>query len=170
VRLFLTPRNVVLGYTAAEELPIMSKQREDEDRDSDQVPMANMALAAPAADAVMRPPQPLPPPSMLDQMSAPPRVPQYRRLELRRFEPGEDPRNCWDSLPSETIAVRAETYLKEGKKSPSAEGSLLLATEFFRSSEPVYNVASHQDAPTDDLGTPSGSNPPVLSAGFLAHA
>ncbi|KAL3928225.1 MAG: hypothetical protein SGPRY_002477 [Prymnesium sp.] len=69
------------------------------------------------------------------------------RLELRRG----DEEHCWSPLPPEEFAVRAQSYLRDGKKAPSADGSQLLGVELFRAASPAYNVAGRLDSPLPQL-------------------
>ena len=60
----------------------------------------------------LEPPQPLPPPTLLDSVS-PPRLPQYSRLELRqRMDDDESTVHCWEAIPPQSISVRAASYLR----------------------------------------------------------
>ena len=103
------------------------------------------------------PPKPLPAPSVLNEMMPPPPPAQYSRLELRQLLDVDDDddtsaaEHCWSPLPSSTIPVRASSYLKDGKKAPSAHGSLLLAVELFRSPTAASHVAKRPDSPAHTL-------------------
>jgi len=90
-------------------------------------------------------------------------MPQYSRLELRKLEVVEEEagdsssnagyggEHCWVPLGAGQFQVRAASYLKDGRKMPSAQASLLLAVELFRSPAAAYHVAKRADSPAHTL-------------------
>jgi hypothetical protein len=117
-------------------------------------------------------PRPLPPPSVLDNRSAPPPPPQYSHLELRQLEADGDTSHCWGSLPSRHVAVRGAHFLRDGRKVPSEPHSSCLAVELFRSASVVYDVASRADSPVHSLQSRSAQQiaAPIFVANLIIPA
>lgn len=112
-------------------------------------------------------PQPLPAPSVLDQV-APPPLPRFSRLELRQLEADGNIAHCWAGLAPRSVPVRAASYLRDGKKAPSEQGSLLLATELFRTSgtSPHVHVAQRASSPVHTLDRRTSA---ALSSVFVVN-
>ena len=62
-----------------------------------------------------------------------------------------DASHCWAPLHPRSFQVRGPSYLSDGKKMPSSQGSLLLAVEFFRAASAVQDVAGRADSPAHTL-------------------